>query len=167
MGVAPTASARGWWSLPRAAALTSDGSPAPSQSTEGSTRGSAPRRAPGRAHRTPPSGVQRRAGPAWASPLRPESRSVRGSMLHRRCQPGSRPPRSGVTGTNRCRLEEDEPVRSVIDEGALPVLDARLRRVGEWLLVGYTVAMVLVTFVVPDRQEQAPAAPSDAVIEQL
>ena len=58
-------------------------------------------------------------------------------------------------------------MRSVIDEGALPVLDARLRRVGEWLLVGYTVAMELVTFVVPDRQEQAPAAPSDAVIEQL
>ena len=28
-------------------------------------------------------------------------------------------------------------------------LDERLRRVGEWLLVGYTVALVLVTFVVP------------------
>ena len=58
-------------------------------------------------------------------------------------------------------------MRSVIEEGALPVLDARLRRVGEWLLVGYTVAMVLVTFVVPERQKQAPDAPSDAAIELL
>ena len=35
-------------------------------------------------------------------------------------------------------------------EGPLPDLDTLLRRVGEWLLVGYTVAMVLVTFVVPE-----------------
>ena len=31
------------------------------------------------------------------------------------------------------------------DEGPLPRLDALLRRAGEWLLVGYTVVMVLVT----------------------
>ena len=58
-------------------------------------------------------------------------------------------------------------MRPMVEEGELPLLDARLRRVGEWLLVGYTVAMVLVTFVVPYRQERAPDAPSDAVIEQL
>jgi hypothetical protein len=52
------------------------------------------------------------------------------------------------------------------EEGELPLLDARLRRVGEWLLVGYTVAMVLVTFVIPERHERNRDAPiDDAVIE--
>jgi hypothetical protein len=37
--------------------------------------------------------------------------------------------------------------------------------VGEWLLVGYTVAMVLVTFVLPERHERGPDAPSVAVIQ--
>jgi len=35
-------------------------------------------------------------------------------------------------------------------------LDALLRRVGEWLLVGYTVALVLVTFVGPEPSAAAP-----------
>jgi len=52
-----------------------------------------------------------------------------------------------------------------IEEGELPLLDAWLRRVGEWLLVGYTVAMVLVTFVLPDRHERGPETPGDAVVE--
>jgi hypothetical protein len=56
-------------------------------------------------------------------------------------------------------------MRPVIDEGPLPVLDARLRRVGEWLLVGYTVAMVLVTFVVPERQEHSEESPGDAMVQ--
>ena len=34
----------------------------------------------------------------------------------------------------------------VVSGGPLPRLDARLRWVGEWLLVGYTVMLVLVTF---------------------
>ena len=39
-------------------------------------------------------------------------------------------------------------------------------RVGEWLLVGYTVALVLVTFVIPERHERNRDAPNDdAVIE--
>jgi hypothetical protein len=50
-------------------------------------------------------------------------------------------------------------------EGELRVLDARLRRVGEWLLVGYTVAMVLVTFVVPERHVGDADVSSDAVIQ--
>ena len=37
------------------------------------------------------------------------------------------------------------------EEGSLEWLDARLRMVGEWLLVGYTVALLLVTFVGPQR----------------
>ena len=56
-------------------------------------------------------------------------------------------------------------MRSAIEEGALPVLDARLRRVGEWLLVGYTVAMVLVTFVLPERHVADADVPGDAVIQ--
>ena len=55
-------------------------------------------------------------------------------------------------------------MRSVI-EGEMPRLDARLRRVGEWLLVGYTVAMVLVTFVLPEQQPASIDSPSDAVIQ--
>jgi hypothetical protein len=33
-----------------------------------------------------------------------------------------------------------------LEEGPLPRLDRLLRRVGEWLLVGYTVALLLMTF---------------------
>ena len=51
------------------------------------------------------------------------------------------------------------------EEGELPLLDARLRRVGEWLLVGYTVAMVLVTFVVPERHVTGADVSSDEVIQ--
>jgi hypothetical protein len=43
-----------------------------------------------------------------------------------------------------------------------PMLDERLRRVGEWLLVGYTVALVLVTFVVPERPPPDATESSDA-----
>jgi len=50
-------------------------------------------------------------------------------------------------------------------EGELPLLDARLRRVGEWLLVGYTVAMVLVTFVIPEQRDSDTGAPVDGVVE--
>jgi len=40
-------------------------------------------------------------------------------------------------------------MRPLVDEGPLHQLDARLRRAGEWLLVGYTVALVQVTFAGP------------------
>lgn len=50
-------------------------------------------------------------------------------------------------------------------EGELRVVDARLRRVGEWLLVGYTIAMVLVTFVLPERHVPDADESSDAVIQ--
>ena len=46
-------------------------------------------------------------------------------------------------------------------EGELTLLDGQLRKVGEWLLVGYTVAMVLVTFVLPERHDHDVSAPSD------
>jgi hypothetical protein len=49
--------------------------------------------------------------------------------------------------------------------GELKVLDARLRQAGEWLLVGYTVAMVLVTFVLPERHVADADVPGDAVIQ--
>ena len=52
------------------------------------------------------------------------------------------------------------------EEGPLPMLDERLRRVGEWLLVGYTVALVLVTFVLPDRSPRE-AGPETAAAIQL
>ena len=52
-----------------------------------------------------------------------------------------------------------------MDEGELRVVDARLRRVGEWLLVGYTVAMVLVTFVLPERQATSAESPNDGLIQ--
>jgi len=51
------------------------------------------------------------------------------------------------------------------EEGELPRLDARLRRVGEWLLLGYTIAMVLVTFVVPEQPERASDPSSDAMVK--
>ena len=46
----------------------------------------------------------------------------------------------------------------VVNEGPLPRLDARLRRVGEWLLVGYTVMLVLATFAGTDRVERGAGA---------
>lgn len=50
------------------------------------------------------------------------------------------------------------------DEGVLQRLDTRLRTVGEWLLVGYTVALVLVTFVFPDRSpREAGPETTDAI----
>jgi hypothetical protein len=52
------------------------------------------------------------------------------------------------------------------EEGALQRLDARLRTVGEWLLVGYTIALVLVTFVLPDRSP-AESGPETAGAIQL
>jgi hypothetical protein len=58
-------------------------------------------------------------------------------------------------------------MRWMFEEGSLPRLDARLRKVGEWLLVGYTVALVLVTFVLPDRRPPDDGAPSDAVVQLL
>jgi hypothetical protein len=48
------------------------------------------------------------------------------------------------------------------EEGPLPLLDARLRRVGEWLLVGYTVAMVLFTFVPGSARTDDSPGPIDA-----
>ena len=54
----------------------------------------------------------------------------------------------------------------VPEEGELQRLDARLRKVGEWLLVGYTVALVLVTFVLPDRSPRE-AGPETAAAIQL
>ena len=54
-----------------------------------------------------------------------------------------------------------------MEEGELPRLDARLRQVGEWLLVGYTVAMVLVTFVVPERHEQGVSVPGDDAMLEM
>ena len=51
------------------------------------------------------------------------------------------------------------------EEGPLQRLDARLRRVGEWLLVGYTVALVMVTFVVPERPPPDTGESSDAMVE--
>jgi hypothetical protein len=47
-------------------------------------------------------------------------------------------------------------------EGPLPRLDALLRRVGEWLLVGYTVAMVLFTFVPGASRSDASTGPLEA-----
>jgi hypothetical protein len=51
------------------------------------------------------------------------------------------------------------------DEGAMQRLDARLRTVGEWLLVGYTVALVLVTFVLPDRSPRESGPETTASIQ--
>ncbi len=48
--------------------------------------------------------------------------------------------------------------------GAMERLDARLRWVGEWLLVGYTVLMVLVTFGDPGRRDSS-ADPATQVEE--
>jgi hypothetical protein len=75
-------------------------------------------------------------------------------------------PQSGVTGTSSRRLEEDGRMHPM-DEGELPLLDERLRRVGEWLLVGYTVAMVLVTFVLPERHESGSSGPGEDPVLEL
>ena len=53
------------------------------------------------------------------------------------------------------------------EEGPLPRLDALLRRAGDWLLVGYTVVMVLVTFVVPDRPARDAGAVTDDVVLEV
>lgn len=52
-----------------------------------------------------------------------------------------------------------------VNGGPLPRLDARLRRVGEWLLVGYTVMLVLVTFGETDRLEPRPGTSVAAPVE--
>ena len=57
-------------------------------------------------------------------------------------------------------------MRWMFEEGSLARVDGRLRRVGEWLLVGYTVALVLVTFVLPDRPPPQ-AGPGTAATIQL
>jgi len=57
-------------------------------------------------------------------------------------------------------------MRWMFEEDAVPRLDAQLRRVGEWLLVGYTIALVLVTFVLPDRAPRE-AGPETAAAIQL
>jgi len=56
-------------------------------------------------------------------------------------------------------------MRWMFEEDSLPRLDAWLRKVGEWLLVGYTVALVLVTFVLPDRRPPDDGASTDAVVQ--
>ena len=57
-------------------------------------------------------------------------------------------------------------MRWMFEEGSQARLDARLRRVGEWLLVGYTVALVVVTFALPDRAPRE-AGPETAAAIQL
>ena len=57
-------------------------------------------------------------------------------------------------------------MRWMFEEGSLARLDGRLRRVGDWLLVGYTVALVLVTFVLPDGPPPQ-AGPGTAATIQL
>ncbi|HEY1906292.1 MAG TPA: hypothetical protein VGG91_09630 [Myxococcaceae bacterium] len=52
-----------------------------------------------------------------------------------------------------------------INEGPLPRLDALLGRVGEWLLVGYTVAMVLVAFVPGAPRHDDSPGPVDAQLQ--
>ena len=55
----------------------------------------------------------------------------------------------------------------VVSGGPLPRLDARLRWVGEWLLVGYTVMLVLVTFGETDRLEPRPGTSVDVPVEVM
>jgi hypothetical protein len=64
----------------------------------------------------------------------------------------ARPPPDGVL---KPELEEDPLAR----------LDARLRRVGEWLPVVYTVALLLMTF--GGERWLAPPPPEVAVAENL
>jgi len=52
-----------------------------------------------------------------------------------------------------------------LEEDPLARLDARLRRVGEWLLVVYTVALLLMTF--GGERWLAPPPPKVAVAENL
>jgi hypothetical protein len=48
------------------------------------------------------------------------------------------------------------------EEGPLPGLDALLRRAGKWLLVGYTVAMVLFAFVPGAARNDDSPGPAEA-----
>ena len=52
-----------------------------------------------------------------------------------------------------------------LEEGPLERLDARLRRVGQWLLVGYTVAFLLMAF--GGERWLAPSPPEVAQVENL
>ena len=56
-------------------------------------------------------------------------------------------------------------MRWMFEEGSLARLDARLRKVGEWLLVGYTLALVLVTFVLPGRPPPDAGPETDAAAQ--
>jgi len=58
-------------------------------------------------------------------------------------------------------------MRWMFEEDAVPRLDAQLRRVGEWLLVGYTVALLLVTFVLPDRPPPDAGPASDDAVQMF
>ena len=53
------------------------------------------------------------------------------------------------------------------DDGPQARLDALLGSVGEWLLVGYTVAMFLVAFVPGDRRHDDSTAPVDAPVQMM
>jgi len=52
-----------------------------------------------------------------------------------------------------------------IPEGPLPRLDALLGRVGEWLLVGYTVAMVRVAFLPGAPRHDGSTGPAEAQLQ--
>jgi hypothetical protein len=56
-------------------------------------------------------------------------------------------------------------MHEVVNEGPLPRLDARLRSVGAWLLVGYTVMLVLVTFGETGRLEPRPGTSVEVPVE--
>jgi hypothetical protein len=102
-----------------------------------------------RARRTPPSGVQRRAGPAWWSPLRPECR-CNAPRLH--C--GARSTGTPGDATRGCCAGAMNVVTRRMDPWSdcrgrsAASLDERLRRVGSGCC-GLHRALVLVTFVVP------------------
>ena len=51
------------------------------------------------------------------------------------------------------------------DEGPLPRLDVLLGRLGEWLLVGYTVAMMGVTLVPGSPRHDDSTGPVDAQLQ--
>ena len=53
------------------------------------------------------------------------------------------------------------------DEGPLPRHAALLGRLGEWLLVGYTVAMVLVAFGPGAPRHDDSPAPAEAPVQMM
>jgi hypothetical protein len=53
------------------------------------------------------------------------------------------------------------------DDGPLHRLDTLLGDVGEWLLVGYTVAMILVAFVPGAPRHDDSTAPVDAPVQMM